>query len=130
MDRKGAKSAKGSGMRISGMIGRRAGEVAVVIALLLLATTSLWSQEIKTIRPGMTEAEVVTAWGQPMTVRKAGTRSYLYYRNDCLKRCGTYDIVFLEGGQVVDAVVRDRGRKYDGVASSPVERKPEPTMRP
>ncbi len=90
-------------------------------------TASLSAQEIKVIKPGMTEAEVRAAWGEPMTVRKAGTRSYLYYRNDCLKRCGTYDIVFLEGGQVVDAVVRDRGRKYDGVASSPLDRKPEPT---
>lgn len=100
----------------------------LAVSLALGATTSaLPAQEVKTIKPGMTEAQVRAAWGEPMTVRKAGTRSYLYYRNDCLKRCGTYDIVFLEGGQVVDAVVRDRGRKYDGVASSPVERKPEPT---
>jgi hypothetical protein len=36
----------------------------------------------------------------------------------------------MEHGQVVDAVVRDSHRRYDGIASSPVERKPEPTIRP
>ena len=90
----------------------------------LLAPQALSAQELRTIRPGMTEAEVRTAWGEPFTVRQAGVMSYLYYRNDCLQRCGTYDVVFLERGQVIDAVVRDSHRRYDGIASSPVDRKP------
>lgn len=80
-----------------------------------------------TIRPGMTEAEVRAAWGEPLTVRKIGEMTFLYFRNDCLRRCGTWDVVFLEGGQVVDAIVRDSNRRYDGVSSSPVGRKPEAT---
>lgn len=90
-----------------------------------LSASSLAAQA--TIKPGMTEAEVRTAWGQPLTARKTGNMTYLYYRNDCFRRCGTYDVVFLEGGQVIDAIVRDSHRKYDGVSSSPRDRKPEVT---
>ena len=104
-----------------------------LLGMLLLSSAGvarLRAQEVKVIKPGMTDAEVRTAWGEPFTLRKSGVHSYLYYRNDCLKRCGTYDIVFLEGGQVIDAIVRDRGRRYDGIASSPVDRKPTPTIAP
>jgi hypothetical protein len=104
--------------------------LGVTTGLALLCLTHVAAQEVKSIRPGMSEAEVRSAWGDPLTVRKSGVMSYLYYRNDCLKRCGTYDIVFLEHGQVVDAVVRDRNRRYDGIASSPADRKPEPTIHP
>ncbi len=100
-----------------------------VLVLCVATVRGAAAQEVKTIRPGMSEAQVRSAWGDPFTVRKAGVMSYLYYRNDCLKRCGTYDIVFLEHGQVVDAVVRDRGRHYDGIVSSPADRKPQPTIR-
>ncbi len=88
----------------------------------------LSAQEVKTIKPGMTEAEVRASWGDPFTVRKRGEHSFLYFRNDCLKRCGTYDIVFLEGGQVIDAIVRDSHRRYEGIASSPADRKPAATI--
>ena len=91
------------------------------------ATLSAQAPALPTIKPGMTEAQVRTEWGTPLTVRSAGRMSYMYYTNDCLKRCGTYDIVFLEGGQVVDAIVRDGRRRYDGISSSPADRKPEPT---
>lgn len=104
--------------------------LGVCLALILASAAAVAGQEVAAIKPGMTEAEVRSAWGEPLTVRKAGVMTYLYYRNDCLKRCGTYDIVFLEHGQVVDAIVRDRHRRYDGIASSPAERKPEPTIRP
>ena len=43
---------------------------------------------------------------------------------------GTYDIVFLERGQVIDAIVRDSRRRYDGISSSPADRKPEQTVGP
>lgn len=103
--------------------------VTVFTALSIGTTHSLSAQEIKSIKPGMTEADVRAAWGEPLTVRKLGDMTYLYYRNDCLRRCGTYDIVFLEGGQVVDAIVRDRHHGYDGVSSSPVGRKPVPSTQ-
>jgi hypothetical protein len=95
-----------------------------------LVTRSLSAQaEATAIKPGMTEADVRAAWGEPLTLRKLGEMTYLYYRNDCLRRCGTYDVVFLEGGQVVDAIVRDRGHRYDGVSSSPPDRKPSATIQ-
>ncbi|MEO8140185.1 MAG: hypothetical protein ABI742_11090 [Gemmatimonadota bacterium] len=103
--------------------------LGIAAGLVVTCLTGAAAQEVKAIKPGMSEAEVRSAWGDPFTVRKAGIMSYLYYRNDCLKRCGTYDIVFLEHGQVVDAVIRDRSRRYDGIASSPADRKPEPTIR-
>lgn len=99
--------------------------VAIAAVMVGLSASSLAAQA--TIKPGMTEAEVRTAWGQPLTARKTGNMTYLYYRNDCFRRCGTYDVVFLEGGQVIDAIVRDSHRKYDGVSSSPRDRKPEVT---
>ena len=36
------------------------------------------------------------AWGEPLTVRKAGDYTYLFYTNGCLETCGTYDVVILE----------------------------------
>ncbi|HWA16700.1 MAG TPA: outer membrane protein assembly factor BamE [Gemmatimonadales bacterium] len=89
--------------------------------------STLHAQDVKTIKPGMTEADVREQWGEPLTVKKIGVMSYMYYRSNCLKTCGTHDVVFLEHGQVIDAVVRDSHRKYDGIASSPADRKPEPT---
>jgi outer membrane protein assembly factor BamE (lipoprotein component of BamABCDE complex) len=96
---------------------------------LILAAHSAAAQDVKSIKPGMTEAEVRASWGEPMTARKAGNMTYLYYKNDCLRTCGTYDVVFLENGQVIDAVVRDSHRAYDGIASSPRDRKPEATVK-
>lgn len=95
----------------------------------MLAITSVASaQDVKTIKPGMTQADVVATWGEYLTARKTGNMLYLFYKNDCMRSCGTYDVVFLENGQVVDAVVRDSHRGYDGVASSPRDRKPGPTV--
>ena len=107
-----------------------ASAVALVLLLSAGGVTRLAAQEVRTITPGMTEAEVRTAWGTPFTVRTRGVHTFLYFTSDCLKRCGTYDIVFLEGGQVIDAIVRDKGRRYDGIASSPIDRKPTPTIVP
>lgn len=103
-----------------------------VMAMLLsaLSASSAVAQDVKSIKPGMTEAEVRATWGDPLTARKAGNMTYLYYLNDCMRSCGTHDVVFLENGQVVDAVVRDSHRGYDGVASSPRDRKPEATLKP
>lgn len=72
-----------------------------------------------TVNPGMTRDEVLGQWGTPATERQMGNWTYLYYRNGCEQRCGTFDIVFLQGGQVVDAVVRAPNHTYSGVSSSP-----------
>lgn len=108
--------------------GRLTAWFAAMVLVSALSSAPALGQDVKTIKPGMTEAEVRTSWGDPITARKAGNMMYLYYKNDCLRRCGTYDVVFLEGGQVVDAVVRDSHRGYDGIASSPRDRKPEATV--
>lgn len=80
-----------------------------------------------TVRPGMTREEVVTVWGPPVAERTIGARGYLYFRNGCEVTCGTFDVVFLENGQVVDAIVRAPGHTYAGVSSSPPDRTAEYT---
>ncbi len=75
-----------------------------------------------TVSPGMTRDQVLATWGEPVTERVAGNRTYLYFRNGCEASCGTYDVVFLEDGQVVDAIVRGAGHTYAGVSSSPPDR--------
>ena len=72
-----------------------------------------------TVNPGMTREDVVATWGPPITERASGAWTYLYYRNGCEITCGTHDIVLLQGGQVVDAVVRGPGHNYSGMSSSP-----------
>lgn len=85
-----------------------------------------WTPEfIGTVSPGMGRDEVVAAWGEPVTERMAGALTFMYFRNGCEVSCGTFDVVFLEDGQVVDAVVRFAGHTYSGVSSSPADRVPE-----
>jgi len=72
-----------------------------------------------TVNPGMTRDEVVAVWGAPVTERTDGAWTYLYYRNGCEVSCGTFDVVFLENGQVVNAIVRGRGHTYGGTSTSP-----------
>ncbi len=78
-----------------------------------------------TVDPGMTRDEVVAIWGPPVADRGAGPWTYLFYRNGCEVTCGTFDVVLLENGQVVDAIVRAPGHVYSGVSSSPPERPAE-----
>jgi len=78
-----------------------------------------------TVRPGMTRTEVIGMWGEPVTERMSDNRTYMYYRNGCEVTCGTFDVVFLEGDQVVDAIVRGPGHTYAGMSSSPPERQAE-----
>jgi hypothetical protein len=105
----------------------RIAPVVAAAALLALGAPAVRAQEVKTIRPGMTEADVRAAWGAPVTSRKAGDYTYLFYENGCVRTCGTYDVVVLQGGQVVDAIVRAKDHGYDGVSSSPADRKPHYT---
>jgi hypothetical protein len=77
-----------------------------------------------TVDPGMSRDQVVTLWGQPVAERAAGAWTYLYYRNGCEVSCGTFDVVFFENGQVVDAIVRSPGHGYAGTSTSPPGREP------
>jgi hypothetical protein len=81
-----------------------------------------------TVTPGMPRDQVVGLWGQPVAERAAGAWTYLYYRNGCEVSCGTFDVVFLENGQVVDAIVRGPGHAYAGSSSSPPGREPAATV--
>lgn len=80
-----------------------------------------------TVAPGMTRDQVIAVWGIPVAERTAAEREYLYFRNGCEVSCGTFDVVFLENGQVVDAIVRGTGHNYSGTSSSPADRKPQAT---
>lgn len=91
-----------------------------------LAAAPAWAQDTTTaVRPGMSEADVTTRWGEPVAVRRIGDWTYLYYANGLERQAGFWDVVFLQGGQVVDAIVRAPGRTYLGQSSSPPERAPE-----
>lgn len=76
-----------------------------------------------TVLPGMTRDQVIALWGVPVAERTVGERAYLYFRNGCEASCGTFDVVFLENGVVVDAIVRGQGHTYAGTSSSPPGRK-------
>jgi hypothetical protein len=71
------------------------------------------------VSPGMSRDEVVGVWGPPVAERSSAVWTYLYFRNGCEVSCGTFDVVFLENGQVVDAIVRGPGHTYEGTSSSP-----------
>jgi hypothetical protein len=81
-----------------------------------------------TVDPGMTREQVVQAWGAPAVERAADNWLYMHYRNGCEVTCGTDDVVLLQDGQVVDAIVRWQGHTYSGVSSSPPGREAVPTL--
>lgn len=81
-----------------------------------------------TVDPGMSRDQVIATWGPPVAERANGPWTYLYFRNGCEVSCGTFDVVFLDSGQVVDAIVRGQGHHYSGVSSSPPDRKASPTL--
>ena len=76
------------------------------------------------VRPGMSEADVLQRWGDPVAVRRHNDWTYLFYANGQERRLGYYDTVFLQAGLVVDAIVRAEGRMYMGQSSSPEGRTP------
>jgi len=71
------------------------------------------------VKPGMTEADVRARWGDPLAERTANDWTYMFYRNNRERRVGYEDVVFLQNGQVVDAIVRAPDHVYAGVSSSP-----------
>lgn len=82
------------------------------------------SDDTGTIAPGMSEREVYQIWGAPAAVRRVGEYTYLFFQNGCEYTCGTMDVVTLQTGQVVDAIVRWDGHRYAGQSSSPPGRIP------
>lgn len=80
-----------------------------------------------TVTPGMTREQVISLWGVPVAERTQEQWIYLYFRNGCEVTCGMFDLVLLQGGQVVDAVVRGPGHTYAGESSSPSGKVPEAT---
>jgi len=86
------------------------------------------SPDTGTIAPGMSEKDVYTLWGAPVAVRRQGDWTYLFFRNGCEYTCGTEDIVTLQNGRVVDAVLRWPGHGYSGQSSSPSGTKPHPSV--
>jgi len=81
-----------------------------------------------TVSPGMTRDQVIAVWGIPAAERTLEGRTYLYFRNGCEVSCGTFDVVFLENDQVVDAIVRGEGHNYAGTSSSPPYRQGKMTL--
>lgn len=98
---------------------RRTGPAAPTLASVATGETPWVPTRTGTIDPGMTSQEVINIWGDPVVRRSAGRWTYLYYRNGCEHRCGTFDVVILEDDQVVDAIVRGPGHQYSGISSSP-----------
>lgn len=80
-----------------------------------------------TVNPGMTREEVIGVWGPPVAERTLGAWTYLYFRNGCEVSCGTFDVVFLENGAVVNAIVRGPGHSYGGTSTSPPGQEGRPT---
>ncbi|HZI22837.1 MAG TPA: hypothetical protein VFD76_09965 [Gemmatimonadales bacterium] len=88
------------------------------------------SPDTGTIAPGMAEKDIYSLWGPPIAVRHQGDMTFLYFRNGCEYTCGTEDVVFLQNGQVVDAVLRWPGHGYSGQSSSPAATPPHGPARP
>ena len=82
------------------------------------------SDDTGTVNPGMSEREVYELWAAPAAVRRVGQYTYLFFRNGCEYTCGTMDVVTLENGRVVDAIVRWDGHRYSGESSSPMGKVP------
>ena len=91
----------------------------LVFALLCAPAACLSQEKEKTISPGMSEAQVMQSLGKPVTVRRNGDRTFLFYANTCGKNCGMNDLVILTRDSVTDAIFRSADRHYTGTSSSP-----------
>lgn len=104
--------------------------VALLALLAGLAAPLAAQEDAGALRPGMREDEVRARWGEPAAARRTGEFTYLFYANGAERQVGWYDVVFLQHGQVVDAIVRGHGRSYSGISSAPPGRATGPTRRP
>jgi hypothetical protein len=93
-------------------------------ATALMRDVPYFSDDTGTVAPGMSEREVYEIWAAPAAVRRVGVYTYLFFQNGCEYTCGTMDVVTLQNGRVVDAIVRWDGHRYSGESSSPPGRVP------
>jgi hypothetical protein len=91
----------------------------LLLALLCSPAALAAQSRTRTVAPGMSRAQVVAALGAPTTARSASDYEYLFYRNECGRRCGMNDLVVLRKDSVVDAIFRSKDRVYTGTSSSP-----------
>ncbi len=97
--------------------------LAIAVAVVVAATP----QDVRTIAPGMSEAQVIDVFGQPQGKSAYGDFAYYFYNNGCEEECGFPDFVVFRNGQVVDAVLRAPWHAYSGESSSPKGTIPRPT---
>ncbi len=97
------------------------------VAALLMSAGAANAQETQTIRPGMTEQEVMNAFGNPDNRSSRGEFTYYFYENRCQQECGMADLVIFQNSQVIDAILRASWRNYAGESSSPRGVLPQPT---
>jgi hypothetical protein len=98
---------------------------SLVVAMMLVAAPLCAQQDVRTINPGMSRAQVTASLGQPATIRTVSDLTYMFYLNSCGKRCGMNDLVILQRDSVVDAIFRAPNRRYTGTSSSPAPISPE-----
>jgi SmpA / OmlA family len=91
----------------------------IVLGVLLYSVPVLAQSTARTVSPGMTKTQVISALGQPATSRSVGEDTYLFYVNSCGKQCGMNDLVILHADSVADAIFRSPERHYTGKSSSP-----------
>jgi len=77
----------------------------------------------------MHERDIYALWGPPAAVRHLGEFTWLYFRNGCEYTCGLMDVVTLQNGLVVDAILRWPGHGYSGESSSPASTPPHGPRR-
>lgn len=83
----------------------------LAIAAMLAVAAPAAAQEI---RAGMTMEQVRSTFGDPARTRTEGNWTYLFYANGCPVRCGSDDVVFLQDGRVIAAVLRTSRRHFAG----------------
>jgi hypothetical protein len=89
----------------------------ILLTAMLLVSAATAAHAQTPVRPGMTAAEVTTAWGAPTSTRTRGNFTYLNYPSSCMPACGTQDVVILQDGKVVDAIARSSNHPYEGPSS-------------
>src|SRR3954471_6316486 len=85
----------------------------LTIAAALLVFSSLPAAGQRVISTGMSPDQVRGTFGAPARTRTEGDWSYWFYSNGCPNRCGSDDVVFFRGDEVVAAVLRTRSRRID-----------------
>jgi hypothetical protein len=92
-------------------------KAATIAALALLGLAGPAAGQAA-IHAGMSADEVRAAFGSPARTRDQGDWTYWFYANGCPVRCGSDDVVFLQDGRVVAAVLRTGRRRFEGPNAS------------